>query len=617
MKKDRPGRRFGSLPLAAKLALVSSAAAVALVPLAATAAFLPRAEVAHESPSARVDAVIARSSSASAVPRAPVDWQGDLAYLTAVLPRVHANAYHSVSRERFAAAARELRERIGDLPGPVARVELAGLVAMIGDGHTRVSLLRPGADGVPAQPDSGFVAVPIRLRWFSDGLYVRSAAREHRELVGARLVKVGSSAAEEAAGRVRSYMHRDNEMTLRLGVPWLLVRPAFLHAAGVIDEFASIPMEFVTREGDRVRRVLRPSIEADPTEVDALAMKGARRPLWLRDIDRPYWFEASEDGTVYVQFNAVVDGEHESLAAFAARLGDALETNRARRVIVDLRHNDGGNFVLALPLVDVLDRFDEDRGPGSLFVLIGRATFSAAGVFAALVEARTDAVFVGEPTGARPNTYGDLDTFVLPSSGLVVTYSERYFQPAGPYDERPWIDPDVSVEPSFEEYAAGGDPVLAAAEAYRPVEPLAERLVAAAREGSVEDALALYGEFTARPERRYYWAADDLVRLGFHYWRANELEASIPVWHRLARDHPNSAEGQENLAETYQALGDRESAVEALLASIRIDPRNPDAVELAGELCGREGVWALLRMEPGEEHNPVRLRRACEIGEDP
>ncbi len=457
--------------------------------------------------------------------------------------------------------------------------------------------------------------VPIRLYWFADGIHVRSAAEEHRDLVGARLLKVGRFSTREAADRVRRFMHRDNPMTLRLGIPWLLVRPAFVRAAGAINGLTSIPMEFETRDGERLRRELRPLAAADPGAVDAFRREGHPRPIWLRDNDCAYWFEALEDGrSVYVQFNAVVNDEDETLEAFAHRLRDHLGANDVERLIVDLRHNDGGNFALALPLVDVLDGFDATVGRGSLFVLTGRATFSAAGVFAALVNRRTEAVFVGEPTGARPNTYGDLDTFTLPSSSLAVAYSKRYFQPAGPYDERPWIDPEITSEPTFADYAAGRDPVLAAIEAYRLEEPLGDRLVAVARNGPVEDALALYRDFMARPERRYYWAADDLGRLGFHYWREGAWEAALPVWRRLALDYPDSAEGHENLAETYQAMGDRESAIEALLASLRVDPRNPDAIELVDELCGAQGVWTLLRVEPEAGPGRARLRRACGLG---
>jgi hypothetical protein len=57
-------------------------------------------------------------------------------------------------------------------------------VASLGVGHTHV-LLPSGSDPY------AFHMYPIRIRWFSDGLAVVSAAREYREAVGGRLTRIG------------------------------------------------------------------------------------------------------------------------------------------------------------------------------------------------------------------------------------------------------------------------------------------------------------------------------------------------------------------------------------------------------------------------------------------
>ena len=46
-------------------------------------------------------------------------------------------------------------------------------------------------------------------------------------------------------------------------------------------------------------------------------------------------------------------------------------------------------------------------GPGHLFVIIGRRTFSAAQNTVNMIEKNTNATFVGEPTGSRPNFVGE------------------------------------------------------------------------------------------------------------------------------------------------------------------------------------------------------------------
>ena len=50
--------------------------------------------------------------------------------------------------------------------------------------------------------------------------------------------------------------------------------------------------------------------------------------------------------------------------------------------------------------------------------------------------------------------------FRLPYSRLGGSISNRYWQDSDPWDDRPWIEPDVSVVPTAEDYFEGRDPVL-------------------------------------------------------------------------------------------------------------------------------------------------------------
>ena len=78
-------------------------------------------------------------------------------------------------------------------------------------------------------------------------------------------------------------------------------------------------------------------------------------------------------------------------------------------------------------------------------MIIGRNTFSAAMMFALDLEKHTNAIFVGEPTGARPNHYGDSRRMQLPGSGLTVRVSTLYWQYAGPKDERASLPSHIPV----------------------------------------------------------------------------------------------------------------------------------------------------------------------------
>ena len=97
-------------------------------------------------------------------------------------------------------------------------------------------------------------------------------------------------------------------------------------------------------------------------------------------------------------------------------------------------------------------------------MLIGRATFSAAANFAADVDRRTKATFVGEPTGGGVEIYGDTVSVLLPKSGINVRIAARYWDfGKGSGDRRLAINPDRKVHVTVADFLAGRDPVLAAA----------------------------------------------------------------------------------------------------------------------------------------------------------
>ena len=73
--------------------------------------------------------------------------------------------------------------------------------------------------------------------------------------------------------------------------------------------------------------------------------------------------------------------------------------------MLDLRHNTGGDSETYLPLLAKLEELTvADK---QLAVLTSRVTFSAAMQLVVDLEQRTPAIFIGEPTGASPNHYGD------------------------------------------------------------------------------------------------------------------------------------------------------------------------------------------------------------------
>src|SRR6185295_14240944 len=108
----------------------------------------------------------------------------------------------------------------------------------------------------------------------------------------------------------------------------------------------------------------------------------------------------------------------EAFAHFASVLGQRLRQSNVAALVLDLRHNNGGDGSLNWLLVREIVRAEKLDRDGALYVITGRRTFSAAMTLASMLETHTHAIFVGEPTGSRPNFYGEDTPLTLPYSGL-------------------------------------------------------------------------------------------------------------------------------------------------------------------------------------------------------
>ena len=131
-----------------------------------------------------------------------------------------------------------------------------------------------------------------------------------------------------------------------------------------------------------------------------LAPTGA---AWLRDQDETLWWTfLEESGTLFVQFNAVRGDASNVISEIRERA----QADDVERVVIDLRHNSGGDNT-TLGLLERTLRDPAIDRPGKLFAVIGRVTFSAAANFATDLEGATSVTFAGEDMGGSPNLFGD------------------------------------------------------------------------------------------------------------------------------------------------------------------------------------------------------------------
>jgi hypothetical protein len=305
-----------------------------------------------------------------------------------------------------------------------------------------------------------FKRYPLALYWFGRELRVVAAAREYQNALGARVIKIGALGVDEAQKRVQSCFptaENENEWYVMGTSPAFIVVPEVLHALGVAPEPGRAPFTFEDEQGKQFTMEISPVEVAFVGGAPSLRLLPAAKeqPLYRQKPGERFWFTYLPDSqTVYVGFRG-----YNSLGENARKLFQFIDSNPTKRLVIDLRQNGGGDFFEGRRhLIQPLKKYPALNQKGQLFVIIGRATFSAAMVNAIDFRKETSAILVGEPIGERPNSYSENDELTLPNSRLVVSYSTRYYKFLE--EDAPAVMPDKRIDPNWADFQAGRDPVM-------------------------------------------------------------------------------------------------------------------------------------------------------------
>lgn len=366
-------------------------------------------------------------------------WQQDLDYLVENLELLHANVYHTTSREDFAREAARLRDAIPNLSEAEIRVGLTCLVARVGDAHTDVV----GWNSPAAR------RYPVRFYQLSDGLFVIAAPQAHAEILEGRLVRLNRTDADSALARARAMAPAETQGHVALLTARYLSNVDVLDVLGIAAPDEGLLVTVVSADGDTASARLYAGERASLVAPDPAPP--------FRQTGKQYWSRFDDnDSTAYLKYNAFLDPV--GFRTFGSGFWKVVEKRALDYVIVDFRENSGGNSATFTPFFkQILDHQGINR-PGHLYVLVDRSTFSSAVLYTGFLRRDTHALVAGEEMGGAVNAYGDVRRFHLPNSGIEITYSSRHFDP-WPTDRPPWRL-DIPVEVSSQQYFAGEDPVL-------------------------------------------------------------------------------------------------------------------------------------------------------------
>jgi hypothetical protein len=387
-------------------------------------------------------------------------------------------SYTDEQRQEATKILRNLQSALNEKTDEEVIVELSRAVARTQNAHTRLYLLRNR---------TVLRRYPIRLWWMSDGLFVVKATEPYRDLLACKLIKIGAHTASDVRKQVAE-LFAGNEPWIDYKSTYYMTSPEILSGLRLITGAEKTEFTFQCGTETKLKSIipLPLAYQNTPTEswwdlspewktgqqvwIHSLADK--KIPLYLQNPEQYYWFKLIQPQQVlYFQYNRSQNMQGESIIQFGERLRTSLNSESVKKLIVDLRFNTGGDLTIARSLMEDLNKNAAEKGI-SVFVLIGRSTFSAGISHAVQWKESGRATFIGEPCGDVLDFFSEGGNVILPNSKLAAhyangfhTYSKTEYPEFQPYYLDMNVDnlqPDRKIQLSSTAYFAGKDPVLEA-----------------------------------------------------------------------------------------------------------------------------------------------------------
>lgn len=521
-------------------------------------------------------------------------WREDLEQLSTAIKEIHFKPFHNVSEDDFDKSVESLSASIPSLSDSEIIVSMAKIVAQLQDGHTRIHLPRKypefaleaelGHGGTPPPKVEAlkFDQLPVAFDLFEDGLFITAATAEYKHLTGRQVSKVGNLDSTEAIERLKAVSFHENQSRAKLIVPDRLALPEVLKAMDMVDSADEISITTVANDSEE-HTILKPMTGPADSRINA----GDHSVLWLSNRKAHQWYQVlPEQDAIYVQVNQFAENPTRIYGAFVAETLAAARKAGVSRYVIDLRHNSGGIGAWTIPFLTGLSR-SEFNQYGRLYILMGRTTFSAAQHFLHEFEEYTYAMFVGEPSGAKPSHYGDGRRVVLNHSGLSMRVSTIYWHSWLANDFRESSIPHIDAPQTSADYFEGRDPGLEAALSYTAPQTIALQIDEQLRKEKNQNGLLLLQRYiTDGTISDHAKAVPGLLDVGHGLLDDEITRPGFFVLFLTNRYFPGNPEVLAGLGRAHELMDAKDDAVAAYQVALEIDAENTEAREGLARLSG-------------------------------
>ncbi len=382
-------------------------------------------------------------------------WQLDLDYLVDVTTSEFA-LFTAESKQRFTASATKLRSQLPQLTSNNSIIEISRLMALLNEGHTELKLFGS---------DLGFQRLPLILYYFGKDLRIVASSKEYKSLLGAKVISIGNSTIEETHKKIAPLISGDNEIENYYRVPQHIIIPEILNELRIINDPSFV--EFTVSLVDGTEQNI--SISSDSikaySKIDFVHIRNEQSPpLYCQNTNDPnvrHWFKYLDNQKVmYYRILGLADRKgYLKLKKKTKQMFKEMDEIHAKKLVIDLRSNGGGNYELGLSILENILKRPEIMKNGNLYVIINRATFSAAGYIAALLKKDCNAIVIGEKSSDNPKGADNYERHTLPHSKLIFGVADRT-KTNFPEITKPYLSLDIEFEFEFNDYVEGYDPVI-------------------------------------------------------------------------------------------------------------------------------------------------------------
>ena len=507
-------------------------------------------------------------------------WQEDLRFIQNTIHTDYSFLFVKTTKEIFDIEVEALYKNIPNLEEHEIIVGMSRIIALFKYGHTDMSF---------RQKPFEFHYLPFNLYQYNDGVYLQGVHKDYQQSLGAKVIAINKVPIADALKRIYPAVNSENDQYFKaFGINYLRI-PEVLHAQGITKKLEN-SVELTLEKGGKTFKQQFTSLqkgERAPTKYSHVfqdekwleARNQNNTPLYLKNLDKIYFYEyLPKEKAVYVRHSQIQDDPTENTQTFYTRVFDFIEKNDVEKLIIDVRLNGGGNNYKNKDVITRIIESKKINKVGSLFVIIGRRTFSACQNLVNELDNYTNTIFVGEPTAENVNFYGDTRKVALPNSKIPIFLSFAWWQDKSQWENADWTMPHLAVDMSFDEYTSNQDPVLKVALDFTgsdfiidPMGHVTDLFLAGEMEKLVQDVSNMVND-----ERYQFFDFEaEFNKAGYKMLNGGQFEAAIGIFSLVTQLFPNSSNAWNSLAESYLKAGAKDKAIEYYKKSFTLDANGP------------------------------------------